>query len=1079
MHQFRGLADAVGGIKSRVERERREAWEREHGLQVQLGDEKKEAKTVQKELSLQLRVAGRSYETLLTATRELSEQIRIEEEKRLAEVAPLKVEIKHLKSQLSVIEKPWKEEVAKRDLNIMKLQQTIAPLEQKVRDEKMKLPPIIEKFKAEIKVREEATECVLKEVQLWKVLLAERMAAAALELQQEKDRAAREIEPVRAELEALKKVYAVATDPFKKQIKELKYIIEQKDNELAQVDYSPYEKLIEIKNVAYYKLVRDFEVKENYNRENQERMREAFEQVILRMEKKMQDLERERDKAQAPFEEKIEWQAREIEKRDKRLNAIKEEIESQRRRLQDHIDEMSEELKSAKQAMNFGASELLKAKRTMQAHLDEYEGDQGPSKRMRMMELKLNDVVERCQAVVRAKDLELSEKTQVITGLQGALLAKAELLAEFDRSWNKRIQVKEEGYLRASAELAYAEGQIVEERKRTAEKVEIIKAREKDIILLRGEHTEELKLRLRDREELEQFIKDIQTERLDESVMADEQIRKLQEEPNFLKMRWQADVDDLRVEVARRDKALVLVEKELEQVREQYDKAKICWGDKERELGAYIRTRDRHITGLKNEMEFINDSWEIKYNNLLALFEKLQKKYDEVVGPNGILEAHRRNKDLKDEIRILKTEIEDLKEQVKKQKRRIRDMELRVDEVMKETADILSEKEIGIAKMVGERAQLQQKYNDLQNLLEEMKKETDQAMVAMAESFESRIEELEQLCEAMRFTDREVLIERIKNWKKSYERVCLERDEIDEAGISLVETKELQILAMAQENNEVNVKKYEAISEMTDKMKEVEKKWSQKILVANGEIKELEEKLLKLQLALGRANAAATMASLMVNTKDNGEEVAELKRLLEEKDNNLKELEKGIGMIVEANRELTQKVEAPDVDVDAIHESYVPKLAEKERMIKRMEAEHSELKEIMEVQLYAAQQACRAIEERVRKFPNPFEIEIREMRDKYAQMQAGMLKLQLDNVNLSETINVVKELKDEEIQYLDKQLQSAVDILKQVASLDVLDSMSKEQVAELEGALGIDLDGDRKIDGETSSGRGRRGSGRR
>ena len=46
-----------------------------------------------------------------------------------------------------------------------------------------------------------------------------------------------------------------------------------------------------------------------------------------------------------------------------------------------------------------------------------------------------------------------------------------------------------------------------------------------------------------------------------------------------------------------------------------------------------VRTRDRLVTSLKNEIELVAESWEVKYDKLLSLFDKLQKKYDELSEP--------------------------------------------------------------------------------------------------------------------------------------------------------------------------------------------------------------------------------------------------------------------------------------------------------------------------------------------------------------------------------------------------------------------------------------------------------------
>merc|ERR1712228_389727 len=125
--------------------------------------------------------------------------------------------------------------VAKRDATILKLQETIAPLEQKIRDEKLKLPPVVDKLKEEIRKREEATEVVLNEVKFWENYLDEVKTKSAAELQAEKDARAEEVEPLRSQLAELKVRVAVAADPYKKEIKDLQAEIVLLKQGIAQV----------------------------------------------------------------------------------------------------------------------------------------------------------------------------------------------------------------------------------------------------------------------------------------------------------------------------------------------------------------------------------------------------------------------------------------------------------------------------------------------------------------------------------------------------------------------------------------------------------------------------------------------------------------------------------------------------------------------------------------------------------------------------------------------------------------------------------------------------------------------------
>merc|ERR1719502_460900 len=97
--------------------------------------------------------------------------------------------------------------------------------------------------------------------------------------------------------------------------------------------------------------------------------------------------------------------------------------------------------------------------------------------------------------MIKHKEIELADKTTIITRLQKRQKEDAKRFHDFAEMWDKRIQEKEKGYNKSIAELAFAEGQIVEERKRTEIERQKVKARERDITRLKLEHTEELRKR--------------------------------------------------------------------------------------------------------------------------------------------------------------------------------------------------------------------------------------------------------------------------------------------------------------------------------------------------------------------------------------------------------------------------------------------------------------------------------------------------------------------------------------------------------------------------------------------------------
>jgi hypothetical protein len=342
-------------------------------------------------------------------------------------------------------------------------------------------------------------------------------------------------------------------------------------------------------------------------------------------------------------------------------------------------------------------------------------------------------------------------------------------------------------------------------------------------------------------------------------------------------------------------------------------------------------------------------------------------------------------------------------------------------------------------------------------------KEADAEKVEIVNSFQLRVDQLEQLVEGMRFTDRQELVDKIETWKKAYERVCIQRDDIEDDLNQIVDIKEVQVTKMGEENNLIREQAHQQKATFMDEIEEVEKHWKNKEIEWTFEKKDYLKKIRDLEAELALARMKAQKAVLTHDFKGDDEEKERLQEIIAQKEKDIAQIELGIQNIVEENRTLSNRVEAVGVDTDAIHESYVPIIAAKDKQIARMTKEHEEMKEILEIEMYKAQEACRAIVENVKKFPNPFEIEVKEMRDKYAQMQSGMIKINFENIQLRESFREVVKVKDTEIKELEVQLEQAAKLLKGVSAIGVLQHMAKKDVEKLEVDLEVDLDGDGKI----------------
>lgn len=1072
--QYSGLVDNIIKITNQVEHERAHARDKEQSLQDKLKHNEDEASSIQKELSVQLRCAGRSYQSLLGATRDLTEQLRSEEERRQSEIQILTLQVKELKAQLNQAAKPWKEEVSKRDLKIIKLQERATEQDASLRDAVSQLRSSNMKFEKDIKTKEEAHRYLLKEMTQLNKEMAEERDKFEDELEVLKANNKSEVFKWMIQLEDAQELLKTAPGPYVKTIKELEMKVAGLEHQLAEVDYTPLERALDLKDVAYKVLVNDFHVKSEFNGDSVDKMRREFEEVIEALDAKIQNSERDFAKRTSHWPLLVKEKEAEIKKLTRVNKELRENESTQRRLDAEMVEGNRKELDAAKAGVVLLNEENTRLRRDLAKLKDDDDDEEGTGsgsmkKKLMKIELMYADVVRKFELMVRQKDREIGEKTDIVTNLQHKVAKVFGDNQALDTLWDGRVQIKEEGYGLVTAQLQYAEGQILEERRQTELAVNEINRKKRLIEQLKLEHEEELATRLVDHEALDQKIRDMEAEREMEPHLEDVIRLDWEAKCAYLREMVEERVADLRVEVARKERALRQLATELAQVKLQFEKARESWDEKEREYEGIIRARDRAVAATKNEIEFINDSWEIKYARLLSQFEKLQKKYEEMLGPGGVAESLRRARDLKVENQALLCQINQCKEVMKKQKRQIRELQLDVDVTLKDTADLISQKERGIAEMIGDYAKLEQKYRDLEDLKERVTKERVSEKRELVASFQPRVEQLEQLVEAMRFTDRQELLDKIDTWKHAYERICVARDDMEDQFKDQLHTKDIQLKKMADENimEKENVETERELG--IEKSVKVEEKYKKLLVVRQMEKEQVEKELIDMTQLKNHAETERSRALRLADSRLVDPEKDELRQLVARQEEEKRQLEAGAQLLIKETNEKEAAISGLKAELEVGAVNWEPQIKWRDERYEAMLKEHEQVKQILALEMKKAQDTCKLIEEQIRKFPNPFEDEILEMRDKYSQMQAGMRDLLFENLKLREQLQDVKDSSEAEITKLDANLALAQSILSQVAGIGSLKSMSKADADQMEQHLGMNVEGERKASGRRAS----------
>jgi len=243
----------------------------------------------------------------------------------------------------------------------------------------------------------------------------------------------------------------------------------------------------------------------------------------------------------------------------------------------------------------------------------------------------------------------------------------------------------------------------------------------------------------------------------------------------------------------------------------------------------------------------------------------------------------------------------------------------------------------------------------------------------------------------------------------------------------------------------------------------VEKKWKMQETKWVMAKQEVEEQLRVTASERDKAQKEAEKSKLFAEEVLEDPEKDELRKAVEVHKANCKQVEAGLPPIVKENTELRKEnAELREKMKDAAAE-FEPQIRWRDERYNVMVKEHEELKKVLLNEMETAQLTCKTIEQSFRKFPNPFEEEIKEMKDKYAQMQAGMRKMSLENIKLREELKDKSDDHQKEIDELEHNLKLAGMLLKEVSSLGALQSLAAPQMSQLERAIGFDLDGDGQV----------------
>jgi len=159
-----------------------------------------------------------------------------------------------------------------------------------------------------------------------------------------------------------------------------------------------------------------------------------------------------------------------------------------------------------------------------------------------------------------------------------------------------------------------------------------------------------------------------------------------------------------------------------------------------------------------------------------------------------------------------------------------------------------------------------------------------------------------------------------------------------------------------------------------------------------------------------------------------------------------KALKAGVQELITENTDWRAKCAALEEQITAGHENLEKFTKWRDERYEAMKKEYNAMKAILEGEMNTAQDSCKEIEEQVRQFPSPFEIELQELKDRYAQQSAGILTISLENAKLRDEMKAQQDSSNKQLEELGGNLKLAHFLLKEVGSVGDLKKLGQGQV---------------------------------
>lgn len=1036
--QYQGLLKQITTLKDQVEEERIEIAQKQRAAEKGLREREAQAKVIKKELASQLGIANKGYQVVLEENTKIRAEIEEVKARAKEEIAEVKAQIKEERAEVKTNEIAAKKEVEKAKAEVEKYKARQVDISDQVKEWNLKIQKAEFENQKKLDEQEIAYKKLLVEVEAVKVEAEKKVEESKegkLELKQEIVFLKQQVHEVEQKSEW--KDGLVTT--LHKTIEGLKQEVVQVKASIVAPDHTPFQKMIDQKEHAYMKLVEDFDRMHRRHEKEIHEVKEHYEEMIKSLNTEIKTTKQELNRSRAYVDRQLQERETVIEELKEKMVETKAHDDKLHEEAAEREALLSKDLGIAQETVQRLADEVNMLKRRIELaekkeEVIKVEGEK-PSK-VKMVQMQMEQLAEDCKVMLERKDEDLVKTMESVAELQRKLAVEKEAIAKQDRLWEERVVEKEKGFEAMLGDFRYLEGKLAEEKAEVSRQEGEVRKREQIIERMMEEHEREIEDYKAMREELEQDKRKLRREIKDLEHAKQVQKEDYERKIKGIEERAADREDHLKKMIADRDEKYRELQKQHDETLQKWAEDKEAVEERERQLEMDIRMKEREIKKLEGEMEMFKEQAEDRYNRLLKRCEQLQRMYDEAVGPGGAAETKKRAAALEEEILRLQGVVHERDEYIVRQRKMIREKELEIDEVQKETADLIHIKEQAYSQLSKEHQTLQHQMGEELRKAAEKHDELHNRLMAKISEFNKTVKRLEEEKEALRFNDRDELLAQVAHFKKMWELKIQEKRDAEEEFEEKLEVKENTLQEIIKQNAACRKqieKLEEEVQETKDNCEKAVSRVNQKMTMdheeQDGKFRELAEEKRQLQEFVDHQK------EVMQAALENDPEKIKLRQDLKDHETSQVATAKVISELGEEITQLKDKIDTMDVIVAEEKEKQGKLMKKHESKYAEMEKEQEELKALLHMEMTKAERACKQLEQRFRELPNPFEEEVLDLKEKYAETQRGLETLMLDNQKLQDLIETERREFGHQKNALEEKVVMMTTVLNEMSSL--------------------------------------------